>query len=343
MLPGQLLGERYRLESEAGSGGMGTVWRALDTRIERTVAIKILHSHLASDDQLRMRFAREARAVGALQHPGIVQLYDFTETSIDGEPMAYLVMEYVEGHSLADLLSPRDNLPVAQTMELVAAAAMGLQAAHDQGIIHRDVKPGNILVGADAVKIVDFGISQSHGDIKLTSTGHFMGSLHYVSPEQLQGETLTPISDVYSLGVVAYEALTGTRPFAGDTPASILTGHLHHAPTPLPTDIPAPVAAVVMRALDKDPSKRYPSAAAFAAACREVGADTDATVISAIPVPDPAESATTPPTTMEPAATAGARPRRQFVVVAAIVLAVVLAAGAGAAMWINGGAGAQGN
>src|SRR5690606_31620296 len=183
--------ERDRLEAGAGHGGMGTVWRALDTRIDRTVAIKVLHSHLSKDDLLRERFDREARIIGALQHPAVVRLYDFTETTVDGIPVAYLVMEYVPGVSLLNLLTDSGQLTPERTLTLLASAADGLHAAHQRGIVHRDVKPGNILVAEDdTAKIVDFGISQSFGDRKLTVTGHFMGSLHYVSPEQLQGHKL---------------------------------------------------------------------------------------------------------------------------------------------------------
>lgn len=342
MLPGQMLDDRYLLEAEAGTGGMGTVWRAQDTRIGRTVAIKVLHSHLAKDDKLRARFDREARLIGALQHPGVVQLYDFTDTVVDGKSVAYLVMEYVPGSSLATELPQR--MPVERTLSLVASAAEGLHSAHLRGIVHRDVKPANILVAPDdTAKIVDFGISQSFGDRKLTMTGHFMGSLHYVSPEQLQGKPLTPASDVYSLGVVAYEALTGDLPFPGDTPASVLTGHLQEEPRPLPADVPAPVAALVMRALAKEPEDRFESAAALATACRRLSADTEIT--SQTPIPTTIRpTVKTSPTTMYPAAMpeptpVGGRRRSRLLPVTIIVLVLLLATGGGAAVWYYAGGG----
>ncbi|HZE37910.1 MAG TPA: protein kinase [Stackebrandtia sp.] len=335
MRPGQMLDERYRLEAEAGNGGMGTVWRAKDVRIERTVALKVLHPHLARDEEFRLRFAREARAVGAVRHPGVVGLYDFVDTTIDDEPVAYLVMEYAEGTSLREILNDRGTLSAAEALPLMASVAEALDAAHQHGIVHRDIKPSNILVRGDTVKLVDFGISQSYGDGDITSTGRFMGSLPYVSPEQLQGERITSASDVYALGVVTYETLSGKLPYAGNTPASLLTGHLHHDPTPLPDEVPSEVAEVVMRALAKRPAERHGTAAEFAEACRAVHVDPDT---AAVPVPRK-------PKRLLPPTTLWSRPKRRrwpkWTLAAA--LALVLAASGGGLVWYLNAAATNGN
>jgi eukaryotic-like serine/threonine-protein kinase len=268
---GTLVAGRYRLDERIAAGGMGEVWKGTDTRLGRAVAIKILHAGLSSNDKFRTRFQLEARAVAALQSPGIVALYDYGEETNDDGEVSYLIMELVRGRSLAEILRDRGPLPPAEVMQIVAAAADALETAHRHDIIHRDIKPANLLVDEEtgAAKIVDFGISAARGASGLTETGTVMGTLAYASPEQLNGAELTGASDLYSLGIVAYEMLMGRPPFVSDTPVAVMNGHMTQAPPPLSRDIPAGVAQVVLQALQKDPRARYTSAAEMARSARE--------------------------------------------------------------------------
>ncbi|MCD0444907.1 protein kinase [Glycomyces sp. A-F 0318] len=259
------------MDERLAAGGMGEVWKGTDTRLQREVAVKILHAGLSSNDKFRARFQLEARAVAALQSPGIVGLYDYGEETGDEGLISYLVMELVRGRSLADILRDRGPLPPAEVMQIVATAADALETAHRGGIIHRDVKPANLLVDEEtgATKIVDFGISAARGASGLTETGTVMGTLAYASPEQLNGAELTGASDLYSLGIVAYEALMGRPPFVSDTPVAVMNGHMTQAPPPLSREIPAGIAQVVLQSLQKDPRARYASAAEMARSARE--------------------------------------------------------------------------
>ena len=316
---------------------MGEVWRGLDTRLDRTVAIKVLHSGLSGDAVFRQRFHGEARAVAALQAPGVVNLYDYGEdTGGDSRVVSYLIMEFVEGISLRDRLAERGSLPVDEVLDLTAQAADALHAAHRVGIVHRDVKPGNILLKHNGrVKLVDFGIARAQGASRLTETGTIMGSVSYVSPEQLCSQEITGVSDVYSLGVVAYECLAGVKPFAGDTPATIITDQLHRTPPPLPASVPGPVAETVLTALRKDPGDRWTSAAAFATACRELLAGTDQPAVAdtttgaGAVMPPVAGPPTAPVTTTASPPWLGGRVR--WVIVAAVVLILMAAGGIAAA------------
>ncbi|HZE41726.1 MAG TPA: protein kinase [Stackebrandtia sp.] len=292
----QLLGNRYRLEKPVGSGGMGEVWQATDQALNRTVAAKILHPALGADAQFRERFLREARTLAKLSSPGIVNIFDAREeTTEDGSHVFYLVMDYVTGRPLSELLREQGRMDAAWVMSMVAKVAAGLNAAHHAGVVHRDVKPQNILVDDDGTAtIVDFGIARTHGQTGLTMTGTVMGTVTYASPEQLQDEDLTGASDVYSLGVVAYECLTGNPPFQGGTTAATITGHLTQPPPPLPVDVPVPVAEVVMRALAKTPAERYPSASAFAHDCRQAAS-------GRMPLPPATEAIPAPPSPPRPA------------------------------------------
>ena len=271
MTPGHLLADRYRLDERIGSGGMGDVWRAFDTTLDRTVAVKILHAALARDATFRRRFTSEARTVAKLRTPGVVRLHDAREDAdTDGDITAYLVMEYIPGPTLADVLDRHRHLTTAYTLRVVARIADALHAAHQAGIIHRDVKPGNVILGDnDEITLVDFGISHQYGDPGLTATGMVMGTTSYASPEQLRDEELTGQSDVYALGVLAYECLTGTTPFTGSTPAAVIAAHLYQPPPPLPPHVPEPVARLVMRCLEKEAARRPAGAAAVARECRE--------------------------------------------------------------------------
>ncbi len=271
MQSGTLVAGRYRLDERIAAGGMGEVWKGTDTRLGREVAIKILHAGLSNNDKFRARFQLEARAVAALQSPGIVALYDYGEETGDDGEVSYLIMELVRGRSLSDILRDRGTLPPAEVMRIVATAADALETAHRHDIIHRDIKPANLLVDEDtgATKIVDFGISAARGASGLTETGTVMGTLAYASPEQLNGAELTGASDLYSLGIVAYEALMGRPPFVSDTPVAVMNGHMTQAPPPLSREIPAGIAQVVLQSLQKDPRARFTSAAEMARSARE--------------------------------------------------------------------------
>ncbi|WP_199036553.1 serine/threonine-protein kinase [Glycomyces salinus] len=272
MHPGTLIAGRYRLDDRLAAGGMGEVWRGTDTRLNRAVAVKLLHAGLSGNDRFRARFHQEAQAVAALQSPGIVALYDYGEEHSPEGLTSYLIMELVRGTSLDRLIAQRRRLSPNETLKIVASAAEALDTAHRAGIIHRDIKPGNLLIGDDGTaKIVDFGIAAGRAQAGLTETGTVMGTVAYASPEQLQGAQLTGATDIYSLGIVAYECLAGRTPFNGADPTSAITGHLTGTPDPLPPDVPQPIAQLVMRCLAKDPRQRFASAGELARACRDGG------------------------------------------------------------------------
>ncbi|ADD40961.1 protein kinase domain-containing protein [Stackebrandtia nassauensis] len=261
-------GGRYRLDSRIADGGMGEVWRATDTRLGRAVAVKLLHLNYSRNPHFKARFESEARLVASLKSPAIAVLHDYGEDETVDGTRSYLVMELVEGRTLADLLQERVRLPVQRTMRIIAEAADGLEAAHRAGIIHRDVKPGNIIVADDgAIKVVDFGIARALGTAGLTETGVVIGTMRYTSPEQIADQDPTPSVDIYSLGVVAYECLAGQPPFMSENPVAIMDGHVNRKPPPLPDDIPEPVRQVVATALRKNPVDRFDSIADFGQAC----------------------------------------------------------------------------
>ncbi|GGO13263.1 hypothetical protein GCM10010116_26720 [Microbispora rosea subsp. aerata] len=248
-----VLGGRYRLTSPIAAGGMGEVWRADDELLGREVAVKLLGRHVAADATFRDRFRSEARITAALTDPGIAQVFDYGEA--DG--MAYLVMELVRGEPLSAILARNGALDPDVTLDIVQQTARGLYAAHRAGVIHRDIKPGNLLVTETGqVKITDFGIARALEAAPLTATGTIVGTAQYVSPEQASGTTLTPASDIYSLGVVAYECLAGRPPFTAETPVALALRHINDTPAPLPESVPAPVAALVTAMLAKDPAAR---------------------------------------------------------------------------------------
>jgi len=285
--PGNLIAGRYRLEQRLAAGGMGAVWRGTDTRLNRVVAVKLLHSGLSGNDRFRARFHQEAQAVAQLQSPGIVSLYDYGEEHAPEGLVSYLIMELVRGQALDTVLRERRRLSPNETLKIMASAAEALDVAHQAHIIHRDIKPGNLLVGSDgSVKIVDFGIAAAKGGAGLTETGTVMGTLAYASPEQLQGAQLTGATDLYSLGIVGYECLAGRPPFAGNEPTAAIAGHLTGQPGPLPPDVPGPVAQIIMRCLAKDPRQRFASAAELAQVCKSGGMGGGTTAILA-PAPSP--------------------------------------------------------
>jgi serine/threonine-protein kinase len=267
--PGVLLGGRYRLDDRIASGGMGDVWRGTDEVLGRTVAIKILLPALLEEPGFAERFRGEARTMATINHPGVVDIYDYGSD----QSVAYLVMEYVEGDALSRTLSRVGRLTPARTMALVAQAADALQAAHDKGIVHRDVKPGNLLVRPNGTLVLtDFGIARSAMVGQLTAAGSVLGTASYLSPEQAAGSVATPASDIYSLGVVAYQCLAGHRPFEGENPLEIAMKHVRDMPRALPGDIPPVVRSIVERAMSKDPAARWPSAATLAAVSRQAAA-----------------------------------------------------------------------
>ncbi|WP_369256118.1 serine/threonine protein kinase [Geodermatophilus amargosae] len=260
-----LLGGRYRLESVLASGGMGRVWRATDTLLQRAVAVKVLRSEYTGDPSFLQRFRAEARHAALLNDPHIAAVHDYGETvGPGGEPLAYLVMELVAGESLSDLLARVGRLDMPTTLDLLRQTASALAAAHAAGVVHRDVKPGNVLVAPDGVvKITDFGIAWSASSVPLTGTGQVIGTAHYLSPEQAKGAKASPASDVYALGVVAYECLSGRRPFDGESSVQVALMQIQDEPPPLPPDVPADVRMLVERAMVKDPAVRYPDGGAL--------------------------------------------------------------------------------
>ncbi|MEP6817074.1 MAG: protein kinase, partial [Marmoricola sp.] len=260
---------RYEMRSRIASGGMGDVWLAEDSVLGRLVAVKVLKREYAGDVTFRARFETEARHAASLSHPNIAAVFDFGENESDdgGPPRPYLVMEFVEGSPLSELIEPGRPMAPERVRDLVGQAADALALAHQSGIVHRDVKPANLMVTPTGqVKVTDFGIARAADGVALTVTGEVIGTPHYLSPEQAEGRTATPASDVYALGVVLFECLTGTRPFAGNTPITTALAHLREPIPDLPGDIPADLVEVTRRALTKDPAERYHDAGALAAA-----------------------------------------------------------------------------
>ncbi|TYL54988.1 serine/threonine protein kinase [Nocardioides sp. BGMRC 2183] len=268
---------RYRLDSRIATGGMGVVWRATDTRLNRTVAVKVLKSEYADDTTFRTRFETEARSAAALHHPGIAGIFDYSTEGSSESQAPFLVMEYVDGEPLSTLLAQAKEagrpLDPAVVTDLIAQTADALAVAHAAGIVHRDIKPANLLVTPDRrVKITDFGIARAGDATAITRTGAVMGTPQYLSPEQARGNPSTPASDVYSLGVVAFECLAGKRPFEAETPVATVLAHLQQPVPDLPEEVPADLAEVVKRAMAKEPGDRFSDGAAFAAALRDPSA-----------------------------------------------------------------------
>ena len=298
MSPSALILGRYQLQDLIAAGGMGEVWRAVDTVLERPVAVKLLYADSARQAEAVARFRREARQAGSVSHPAIASVYDFAEAGPSHPP--YLVMELVDGPSLAAVLSA-GPLDAARTMDVVAQAAAGLHAAHLAGLVHRDVKPANLLLDRlGRVKVTDFGIAHRVGAPPAPGTDMIVGTAAYLAPERAAGAPAAPACDVYSLGVVAYECLTGHPPFTG-TPLAVVCAHRDLPLPPLPDTVPAEVAALVAELTAKDPADRTASAgeaAARAARLRDAiprgaagargpQADSANPTLTQIPVPGP--------------------------------------------------------
>jgi serine/threonine-protein kinase len=259
-----MIADRYRLEERLGRGGMGEVWRAHDQRLQRTVAMKLIAPQFADDPEFLVRFLREAQSIARINHPNVVAVLDYGEA--DEKP--FIVMEYVPGEPLTTITGqPVDPDRVVAIMVQAASAA---GAAHAQGIVHRDIKPGNILVTEEGnAKLVDFGIAAAQWSDRLTATGATIGSPHYISPEQVSGERATPPSDVYSLGVVLYELLTGTRPFEGEVMTAVAMAHIQQEPEPPSARVKGldpSFDAVVLKCLAKKPEQRFEDGNALAQA-----------------------------------------------------------------------------
>jgi len=267
--PGSSNPGRYRFGELIATGGMGEVWKATDTALDRPVAIKLLKPEYADDSVNRQRFDSEARHAAALHHPHIAAVYDVGEMpTASGLMRPYLVMEYVDGEPLSSLLDGRPLEPEV-VRDLLGQAGDAIAAAHRAGIVHRDLKPANLLITKDReVKVTDFGIARAASSSSITGTGQVMGTPQYLSPEQARGEAATAASDVYSLGIVAFECLVGHRPFQKETPVATAIAQIYDPVPPLPESVPADLRQVVSTALAKDPHDRYPDAAAFTAALR---------------------------------------------------------------------------
>lgn len=258
---GQSYGGRYKLISRIAIGGMGEVWQAKDEVILRDVAIKILKPEYLGDPGFLERFRTEARHAARVNHDGIANVFDYGEDS----GSAFLVMELVPGDSLAKILERDKSLAVDRVLDIVAQTARALFAAHEEGMVHRDVKPGNLLITPDGhVKITDFGIARVADQVSLTATGQVMGTVQYLAPEQATGKPASSATDIYSLGIVAYEALAGKRPFTGDSQMAIAMAQINETPPALPSNIDQRVQNLIMSCLAKKPNQRPESALALA-------------------------------------------------------------------------------
>jgi eukaryotic-like serine/threonine-protein kinase len=354
---GTLLADRYRIGRRIAIGGMGEVWEAQDSRLDRTVAVKILKAELSGDPEFLHRFRTEARTAASLNNPGITQVHDYGETTTDWTtangtvqvPVAYLVMELVRGEPLAQLLSVHGRLGVDFTLDILEQSGYALDAAHERGLVHRDVKPGNILVTPNnQVKITDFGIAKAVDAAPVTRSGMVMGTAHYIAPEQAGGGDAGPASDVYSLGVVGYECLAGRRPYLSENAVTVAMMHIRDPLPPLPPDVPPVVRQLIELTLTKDPRGRYATGGEFARAVSAVRRG------EPVPRPGAATAATeavnpatrvAPATTREPTPPPPRRdrwedeptPRRRgpWGAVAAIALVVALLAVAGYVLLSN--------
>ena len=263
----RLLGGRYELDGVVGRGGMAEVYRARDIRLDRIVAIKTLRTDLARDQIFQARFRREAQSAASLNHPSIVAVYDTGEDMATGIPVPYIVMEYVDGRTVRDLLQEGHRLLPERSLEIIDGVLRALDYSHQAGIVHRDIKPGNVMVTRNGdIKVMDFGIARAMSDAQatMTQTAQVIGTAQYLSPEQARGERVDSRSDLYSTGCLLYELLTGRPPFTGDSPVAIAYQHVRENPVPpsrVDPDVPAWADAIVLKAMAKSPADRYQTAA----------------------------------------------------------------------------------
>src|SRR4051812_39979252 len=344
----QVLGERYEIGGVLGRGGMAEVHRGRDLRLGREVAVKVLRSDLARDPSFQVRFRREAQAAASLNHPAIVAVYDTGEDRTTTGATPYIVMEYVEGETLRDVIRREGHLSSERAMSLAADICGALDFSHRNGIVHRDVKPGNVMITPQGtVKVMDFGIARAVSDsaATMTSTAAVIGTAQYLSPEQARGESVDARSDVYSAGCLLYELVTGTPPFTGDSPVAVAYQHVREdpkTPSSLNPEIPPALDAILLKAMSKNPANRYQSAADMRADLLRAVAGQR---VEATPVMSDAEKTTI---IGAPAGGYGAdddwaddeadRKRRRNRIIALVVAAVVLVAGAiGIAIAVSSG------
>src|SRR5438034_1241070 len=325
-LDGAALSGRYRADELLGQGGMAQVYRGTDTVLGRTVAIKVLGPQYARDENFVTRFRREAQAAARLNHAGVVGVYD--TGSDDG--VHYIVMEYVAGRTLAEILHAEGRLSPERAAEVAAQVAGALSFAHAAGLVHRDIKPGNIMITPQGeVKVMDFGIARALSGESLTQTATVLGTASYLSPEQAQGEPVDARSDVYSLGVVAYEMLTGQAPFTGDSPVAVAYKHVREDPVPptaLVPEVGEDLEAVVMKALAKNPANRYATAQEMREDLERVLQGETVAATPILPGEDTAELAGSAPAGTEVLpATAPSPPMRRGVWRTALIAVVVFA------------------
>jgi eukaryotic-like serine/threonine-protein kinase len=261
----RLLGGRYELDGIVGRGGVAEVYRARDIRLDRIVAIKILRADLARDQLFQARFSSEAQAVASLNHPSIVAVYDTGEDIAAGFPVPYIVMEFVDGRTIRDLLRDGHLLLPERSLEIIDGLLRALDYSHQAGIVHRDIKPGNVMVTRNGdVKVMDFGLARILSSAQDEPTGQVIGTAQYLSPEQARGERVDSRTDLYSTGCLLYELLTGRPPFTGDSPVAIAYQHVRENPIPpsrVVSDVPAWADAIVLKAMAKSPADRYQTAA----------------------------------------------------------------------------------
>ncbi len=263
----RLLGGRYELDGVVGRGGMAEVYRARDLRLDRIVAVKTLREDLARDQTFQARFRREAQSAASLNHPSIVAVYDTGEDTSPTSHVPFIVMEYVDGRTIRDLLRDDRRLLPERALEITDGVLRALDYSHRAGIVHRDIKPGNVMLNRQGeIKVMDFGIARAVADTQatMTQTAQVIGTAQYLSPEQARGERVDARSDLYSVGCLLYELLTGRPPFTGDSPVSIAYQHVREAPIPpsrVDPDLPDWADPIVLRAMEKDPADRYQSAA----------------------------------------------------------------------------------
>ena len=277
---GQIFGGRYELQSRIAIGGMGEVWQATDQIIGRSVAIKILKDEYLGDPGFLERFRAEARHAALVNHEGIANVYDYGEE----EGSAYLVMELVPGEPLSAVIEREKQLSTDKVLDIIAQTSAALQAAHSAGLVHRDIKPGNMLITPEGrVKITDFGIARIADQVPLTATGQVMGTVQYLSPEQASGHPASPSTDIYSLGIVAFECLSGKRPFTGESQVAIAMAQINDEPPALPETIAEPVRNLVYSCIEKKPENRPSSAANLARAAQSLRRGDLAAAVAAVP------------------------------------------------------------
>lgn len=331
----RLVGDRYRLRERLGAGGVGEVWRAEDTVLDRPVALKLLRPEHADSEEYRERLRLEGRHLAALSHPRLAEVYDYGDGA--GTERPYLVMELIEGEPLSALLARAGTLPPRRVLEIVAQAADGLSCAHGAGLVHRDMKPANLLVRPDgSIKITDFGIARGPETLRLTRTGQVIGTPLYLSPEQAAGRGVTPACDLYSLGVIAWECLAGRPPFDGDDVLAVAIAHRDRPVPPLPRQVPLPVRALVQALTAKEPAAR-PDAAEVIEQARRLLDDPEVTAAPSGPMLPPEDTARPPQDTASDAVLppeAQARPDRRSLLFG--VGAAAFAALAGATGWALG-------